>query len=93
MFFFIEEHDIGAPGEQKQSSRSPTEEETSQTAQRLKPGVMQEQPPPAPVVRPGEQSPPGTHTGEEEEETPEEEAHDGELSALMRKHISMWIIV
>lgn len=83
LVFFVEKHDIDPPWEQKQPSCPPTQEEASQTPQWLKPGILQEQPPSAPFVRPGEQSTPGTHTGEEEEETPEQETHNGELNAFI----------
>lgn len=64
---------------QGQPGGAPTEEKGGQDPQRPEPGFLQEHSPPATTFRPGEQPPPGTHTGQEEEETSEQETHNGEL--------------
>lgn len=74
----IEELDPEATWLQWEPGRASPQEEACQSAQRPESGELQEQSPP-PVVRPGEQSPPGAQTRQEEEETPEQEALSGEF--------------
>ena len=74
-----EELDTEAPGVQRHPAGAPTQEEGCQGPQRPEPGALQEQsPPPAAAFGPGEQPAAGTHTRQEEEETPEQETHNGE---------------
>lgn len=63
----------------RQPGRAPTQEKGCQGPQRPEPGALQEQSPPPAGFRPGEQPPPGAHTRQEEEETPEQETHNGEF--------------
>lgn len=64
---------------QRQPGSVPPQEKACQGPQRPEPGVLQEQSPPPTAFRPGEHPPPGTHTRQEEEETPEQETHNGEF--------------
>lgn len=64
---------------QRQPGWAPAQEKAWQGPQRPEPGALQEQSPPPTAFRPGEQPPPGTHSRQEEEETPEQETHDGEF--------------
>lgn len=77
--FSLEEHDIKAPGKQGRPGRTATQEKGCQSPKRPKLGALQEQLRPPSVVRSGEQPPPGAHARKEEEETPEQEKHNGEL--------------
>lgn len=75
-----EELDTEAPGVQRHPGRAATQEKGCQGPQRPEPGALQEQSPPPAAFRPGEQPAPGTHTRQEEEETPEQETHNGEFN-------------
>lgn len=64
---------------QRQPGRAPAQEKACQGPQRAELGTIQEQSPPPPAFRSGEQPSPGTHTRQEEEETPEQETLYGEF--------------
>lgn len=63
----------------RKPGRAPAQEKACQGPQRPEPGALQEQSPPPTAFRPGEQPPAGTHTRQEEEETPEQETLNGEF--------------
>lgn len=74
-----EEHVIEVTRQKRQPAGAPAQEKASRTSQWLELGLLQEQLPPPPIVRPGEQPTPGTCTRKEEkEETSDQEALSGE---------------
>lgn len=92
MLTSLEEHDIETPGVQRQPGRVPEQEKARQGSQRPDPGTIQEQPPP-PALGSGEQPSPGTHTRQEEEETPQQEALYGEFNMLDLYHTWLLLMV
>lgn len=70
---------------QRQPGRALAQEEACQGPQWPQPGTVQRQPqpPPPPAFRPGEQPSSGTHTRQEEEETPQQETLCGKLKKIL----------